>query len=75
MMDSIITEEQIGLLVDSLRDALPIVLHSAGHFVVLKFLQRFPNHAKWLIDLLEAHCQDICTGNAICWAALLGNPR
>jgi len=61
MMDCIHTPAQIQTLVESLKDCVPMILHSSGHFVILRFLQRFPEHCKFLLEIIEKNCLEIGT--------------
>ena len=38
-----------------------MILHSSGHFVILRFLQRFPEHCKFLLEIIEKNCLEIGT--------------
>ena len=64
LMDTIHTIEQINALVFALnKDIMRMILHSSGHFVVLRFLQRFPMpHCKFILDVIEKNCLEIGTG-------------
>ncbi len=50
-MDTLHTSAQIYVLCEALkRDMVKIMTHSSGHFVVLRFLQRFPYSATKFVD-------------------------
>jgi hypothetical protein len=63
LMDSLTTSEQIAVLCDSLKkDVLKVMTHSSGHFVVLRFLQRFAYIAtKFVDDAIVDNCLQIGT--------------
>jgi hypothetical protein len=51
LMDTLHTGSQIHVLCEALRrDIVKIMTHSSGHFVILRFLQRFPYAATRFVD-------------------------
>jgi len=63
MMDTLSTEEQIARLVDALnRDVKKIILNHSGHYVILRFLQRYDwPHSKFIHKSLTQHTLDLAT--------------
>lgn len=63
MMDTLSTEEQIKYLVDALnRDVKKIILNHSGHYVILRFLQRYDwPHSKFIHKALTQHTLDLAT--------------
>jgi len=63
MMDTLSTDEQIGLLVEALsRDLRAIILNHSGHYVILRFLQRYDwPHSKLVHTALTQHTLDLAT--------------
>lgn len=55
--------QQIELLINSLQqDVVRIITNSSGHFVVLRFLQRFPfPYTKFIHEAIQKSCLEICT--------------
>jgi hypothetical protein len=52
-----------------------IILHSSGHFVVLRFLQRFRwPQTKFIFDAIEHNMQEIGTGAPRLTSRMLATP-
>jgi len=63
MMDTLSTAEQIKYLVDALnRDIKKIILNHSGHYVILRFLQRYDYpYSKFIHKALMQHTLDLAT--------------
>jgi hypothetical protein len=62
LVETIRTQDHIDVFVEAMNDKLKtVLLHSSGHFVALRFLQRFPHHCKFLLDCIEKNALEICT--------------
>ena len=62
LLDSITTREQVDAFVHAITPGIvPVILHSSGHFVVLKFLQNFKENSAFILQALEENIVEVGT--------------